>query len=91
MSDVKNVYVILRTCSNNQYVVGVHVSKGSAMKEANGLVQQLKLKWYHSSDESSFAESIDPDGEDEISICKWALQDLSHVTVAAEGCEDGSN
>ena len=90
MSDVKNVYVVSRTCSDNQYVVGVHISKASAMKEANGLVQHFKLKWYHSSDESSFAESIDPEGENEISICKWALQDLN-AHVAAEGSEDDSN
>jgi hypothetical protein len=81
MSDIKNVYVVSITSCNNQYVRGVHVSKASAMKEANIIIQNLKLKWYHSSDESCFAESIDPDGENELSIVKWAIQDLTHVVV----------
>ena len=72
-----SVYVVTHIMSNSAYVVGVHDSKASAMKQANKLIQSLGLRWYCSSDESCHADSIDPNGENELSIIKWAVESLS--------------
>lgn len=79
-----SVYVVTHTISNSAYVVGVHDSKASAMKHANKLVQKLGLRWYFSSDESCHAESIDPNGENELSIIKWAVESLGSQAAEEE-------
>ena len=69
-----SVYVVSHTLSGSVYVVGVHDTKASAMKQANKFVKNLRLRWYVNSDESCHADSIDPDQENEISIVKWAVE-----------------
>jgi hypothetical protein len=84
MSIKGSVYVVTHTIANSAYVVGVHATKASAMKQANKLVKSLGLKWYFTSDDGSHADSIDPDGENEISIIKWAVESLESQEASVE-------
>jgi hypothetical protein len=79
-----SVYVITHIRSNDSYVVGVHDTKASAMKQANKFIKSLKLRWYSNSDESCHADSIDPDGENELSIIKWVVESCASQEKAAE-------